>query len=196
MIEEWQHTEKYFKINERESQIILGTLLGTSSIVFPEKSKNPHLLMRSTKKNSNWIRCKAYELKRLSRPKSFIEDQYSFRWNSISTELLIPYYNIFYKKHRKEISFEILESLKPLSICCYFLDRGFINNNECGFKINEDKKSNKNILKYFSILDLPLIKSNNNYIFSERKNVLSFFNIIKNHIPNEIKKNILNHLEF
>lgn len=196
MIEEWQYTEKYLKINERESQVIIGTLLGTSSIIYPKKSKNPHLLMRSTKKNPIWIRCKAYELKRFSRPKSFIEDQYSFRWNSISTELLIYYYNIFYKKNNKEISFEILESLKPLSICCWFLDKGFVNDYECGFKINENDKAKRNILKYFSLLDLPLIKSNNNYIFSDRKNVAKFFSIIKNYIPIEIKKNILNHLEF
>jgi len=196
MIEEWQYTEKNLRINERESQIIIGTLLGTSSIIFPKKSKNPHLLMRSTKKNPTWIRCKAYELKRFSRPKSFIEDQYSFRWNSISTELLMPYYDLFYKKNNKEISLQTLESLRPLSICCLFLDRGFINDFECGFKMNEDKKSNKNILKYFCLLDLPLIESKNNYIFSDKKNVSKFFNIIKNHIPNEIKKNILNHLEF
>ena len=197
MVNEWQYFENKLNINERESQIILGTLLGTSSIIYPEKSKNPHLLMRSNKKNSIWIRCKAFELKKFSRPKSFIEDQYSYRWNSISTELLLPYYKIFYKNKNKQITLNLLESLKPLSICCWFLDKGFINDTECGFKLLEDKKSNKNILKYFSLLDLPLIKKNShNYIFSESKNVLSFFNIIKNHIPNEIKKNILNHLEF
>ena len=91
---------------------------------------------------------------------------------------------------------ELLESLKPLSICSWFLDKGFINDMECGFKIFEDKKSLKNILNFFKLLDLPLIKKNNYYIFSNEENVASFFKIIKNHIPNEIKKNILNHLEF
>lgn len=196
MVNEWQYFENNLNISERESQIILGTLLGTSSVIYPAKSKNPHLLMRSNKKNPIWIRCKAFELKKLSRPKSFMEDHYSYRWNSISTELLLPYYDIFYKNKNKQITLNLLESLKPLSICCWFLDKGFVNDTECGFKLFEEKKSLKNILKYFNLLDMPLIKKENYYIFSTEKNVSSFFKIIKNHIPNEIKKNILSHLEF
>ena len=196
MIEEWQYFENNMKLNDREIQIIIGTLLGTSSIIYPKKSKNPHLLMRSSKKHSLWIRCKALELKKLSRPKSFIEDKYSFRWNSISTELLIPYYKCFYKNNEKIITTNVLESLKPLSITSWFLDKGFINEFECGFKIFENEISLKNILKFFKLLDLPLVKKNNYYIFQEKENVIKFFNIIKNNIPNEIKKKILNHLEF
>jgi len=196
MIQEWQYFENNIKLNERENQIIIGTLLGTSSIIYPKKSKNPHLLMRSCKKNSLWIRCKAFELKKLSRHKSFIEDKYSFRWNSVSTELLIPYYQSFYKDNQKIIAFKVLEALKPLSIACWFLDKGFVNEFECGFKIFENEISIKNILKFFKLLDLPLIKKNNYYIFKTKDNVIKFFNIIKNNIPNEIKKNILNHLEF
>lgn len=194
MIQSWQFYQNNLNLNEREYQIITGTLLGTSSIVFPKKSKNPHLLMRSTKKDSIWLRCKAFELKKLSRPKSFIEDNYSYRWNSMSSELLIQFYNIFYKNNEKNISVELLESLKPLSICCWFLDKGFINEYECGFKFNENKKSLNNILKYFDLISLPLKKNNHSYIFEE-KNIAMFFKIIKNHIPNEIKKNILGHLE-
>lgn len=196
MIQKWQCFESNLTLSERESQIITGTLLGTSSIVFPEKSKNPHLLMRSPKKDPIWIRCKAFELKKLSRPKSFIEDKYYYRWNSSSTELLKNHYNIFYKKGNKYISFKLLESLKPLSIACWFLDKGFINEYECGLKLNTSKKSLENILNFFKLLEIPLFKKQNYYIFKEKKNVNSFFNIIKNHIPIEIKKNILIHLEF
>jgi hypothetical protein len=196
MIQKWQYFESNLILSERESQIIIGTLLGTSSIVFPEKSKNPHLLMRSIKKNPTWIRCKAFELKKLSRPKSFIEDKYYYRWNSSSTELFKKYYNIFYNKGSKQISFDLLESLKPLSIACWFLDKGFINEHECGFKLNYYEKSLENILHFFKSLNMPLYNKNNYYIFKEKNNVISFFNIIKNHIPVEIKKNILRHLEF
>ena len=131
MIQSWQFYQSNLNLNEREYQIITGTLLGTSSVIFPKKSKNPHLLMRSTKKDSIWLRCKAFELKKLSRPKSFIEDSYSYRWNSMSSELLVKFYDIFYKNNEKYISVELLESLKPLSICCWFLDKGFINEYEC-----------------------------------------------------------------
>lgn len=194
MVQSWQFYQSNLNLNEREYQIITGTLLGTSSVIFPKKSKNPHLLMRSTKKDSIWLRCKAFELKKLSRPKSFIEDSYSYRWNSMSSELLVKFYDIFYKNNEKYISVELLESLKPLSICCWFLDKGFINEYECGFKFNENKKSLNNILKYFDLISLPLKKNNHSYIFEE-KNIAMFFKIIKNHIPNEIKKNILGHLE-
>lgn len=196
MIQTWQHFESNLNLSERESQVITGTLLGTSSIVFPEKSKNPHLLMRSSKKDPIWIRCKAFELKKLSRPKSFIEDKYYYRWNSSSTELLKNHYSIFYKKGNKQISFKLLESLKPLSIACWFLDKGFINEYECGFKLNTYNKSLENILNFFKLLEIPLFKKQKYYIFKEKKNVNSFFNIIKNYIPVEIKKNILRHLEF
>ena len=69
MIQKWQYFESNLILSERESQIIIGTLLGTSSIVFPEKSKNPHLLMRSIKKKA--IRMSKedfYEKERKMRP--------------------------------------------------------------------------------------------------------------------------------
>ena len=98
MLEDWQYDGSELRkivLNNREKQYVLGTILGTSSLIWPKNALNPHLQMRESKnKGGNWLRCKAEELKRFSRKKSFIFDSDSFRWNSVSDTCWIDFYNL------------------------------------------------------------------------------------------------------
>lgn len=189
MLEEWQTNPdnlRILKLSNRQKQTIFGTLLGSSSIIHPNKSKNPHLLMRCNKsENVNWLRCKAEELKILSRPKSFIEDETGFRWNSFSNYIFIDFKNLFYINGIKKIEMEVLDSLGDLGLCTWFLDRCVNIKNICGFKtIGYDKKSIENIIKYFNLINIPIFKDKTGYLLFKNEVISDkFLKIISHCIP-------------
>lgn len=193
MLDDWQinpDSLRNIKLSNREKQTILGTLLGTSSIIHPKKSKNPHLLMRCNKNsNVDWLRCKAEELKKLSRPKSFIEDDTGYRWNSFSNNLFFDFKNLFYEKGIKEIKLEALDSLNDLGLCTWFLDKGIYKENLCGFKFsNITKKSISNVIEYFFVIGFPIIsKKNNELLFKNKEVSESFIKLISHCIPLTLK---------
>lgn len=160
MLEEWQQDGanlRQIEFSNREKQIVLGTLLGNSSIIFPEKSRHPHLQMReSISKGGNWIRCKAFELKKFSRPKSFIADHDSFRWNSCSNFCWIKFYNLCYSDKQKNVPMTWLDQLTDLGLACWFMDKGEILPNSCHLRISRlNKESVQNIKNYFEIIGIP-----------------------------------------
>jgi hypothetical protein len=201
MLDDWQTNPDNFrniKLSNREKQTILGTLLGTSSIIHPKKSKNPHLLMRCNKNlNVNWLRCKAEELKKLSRPKSFIEDNTGYRWNSFSNYLFFEYKNLFYEKGIKQIKTEVLDSLNDLGLCTWFLDKGIYKENLCGFKACYlNKNSISNIIEYFFAIGFPIANKNSNELLFKTKEISeNFIKLINHCIPLALKassqKNII-----
>ena len=193
MLDDWQinpDSLRNIKLSNREKQTILGTLLGTSSIIHPKKSKSPHLLMRGNKNsNVDWLRCKAEELRKLSRPKSFIEDDTGYRWNSFSNNLFFDFKNLFYEKGIKEIKLEALDSLNDLGLCTWFLDKGIYKENLCGFKFsNITKKSISNIIEYFFVIGFPIIsKKNNELLFKNKEVSENFIKLISHCIPLALK---------
>lgn len=161
MLESWQFDGKNLRqlaLTNREKQVVLGTLLGNSSIIFPKKSSCPHLQMReSISKGGNWIRCKAEELKKFSRLKSFVADKDSFRWNSISDSCWEYFYELCYKNGKKHITAEWLDQLQDYGINCWFLDKGTILGKSCNIRVSRlDKESLDNIVEYFRIIDIPV----------------------------------------
>ena len=161
MLDEWQFNGKIlrqFVLSNREKQVVLGTLLGNSSIIFPKKSSFPHLQMReSIRKGGNWIRCKAEELKKFSRAKSFVADKDSFRWNSISDQCWQYFYNLCYKNGAKNITAEWLDQLQDYGICCWVLDKGVLSSRSAHIRISRlNQESVANIVEYFKIIDIPV----------------------------------------
>lgn len=159
MLDDWQFDGKSLrKLNftNREKQAVLGTLLGNSSIIFPQKSSYPHLQMReSISKGGNWIRCKAEELKKFSRAKSFVADKDSFRWNSISDECWLYFYNLCYKNKRKHITAEWLDQLQDYGICCWFMDKGQLQSKSAHIRVSRlGEESQEAIIKYFQVIDI------------------------------------------
>jgi hypothetical protein len=161
MLDDWQFDGKSLRkltLTNRERQVVLGTILGNSSIVFPKKSSFPHLQMReSISKGGMWIRCKAEELKKFSRLKSFVADKDSFRWNSISDGCWLEFYQLCYKNGKKTISMEWLDQLQDYGICCWFLDKGVILNKSAHIRVSRlDKTSLEVIKEYFNIIGMPV----------------------------------------
>lgn len=159
MLEEWQFDASNLRkihLTNREKQIVLGTILGTSSLIFPKNASNPHLQMRESRsKGPEWLRCKAEELKKFSRKKSFTIDKDSFRWNSISDISWLEFYDLCYKNRKKTITLKWLDQLQDIGITTWFIDKGIITPKNCMIRISRfEKKSIDACLEYFKIINI------------------------------------------
>jgi len=195
MLDEWQYDGKKlrcFNLTNREKQFVLGSLLGNSSIIFPKNSKCPHLQMReSVRKGGLWLRCKAEELKRFSRQKSFIADKDSYRWNSVSNVCWENYFELCYTNKKKTISMKWLDQLQDVGLAVWFLDKGQINAKNCFIRASRlDKKSIETCLEYFRIIEIPCTvkKNGGSTVFSfEDENKIKFIKLVGPCFPNYMK---------
>ncbi len=191
MLDDWQNKNNAVPkviFTNREKQLILGTLLGNSSIIKPKKSKNPHFQMReSISKGGTWIRCKAYELKKFSRPKSFVADSDSFRWNSVSCSCWEDIYKFCYKDGKKFVSMNWLDQLQDYALACWFMDKGALSKNSASIRISRlDEESLDNIENYFKIIGIPGEIKNfggSKIINFKNKNQIKFMHLIGQKLP-------------
>ena len=191
MLEDWQQDGvnlRSLDFTNKEKQIVLGTLLGNSSIIFPKKSKYPHLQMReSISKGGNWIRCKGHELKKFSRPKSFIADKDSYRWNSISNMCWKQFHNMCYKENEKVVCSKWLDQLQDLGLACWFMDKGELKANSCHLRISRlNKESVENIKNYFEIIGIPGDIKNiggSRVLQFSKQNQIKFMKTIQHQLP-------------
>lgn len=110
--------------NDWHKQIIMGTILGGSSLIRPKNGKNCHLFMRSS--NHKWLRYKATELEPFSSPNPFNLDGKTLRWHSSCYPIFNDFYNLFYQDKKKTIKMEILDSLRDIGLAVWFGDCGRI----------------------------------------------------------------------
>ena len=196
MLDDWQFDGKNLRklnLTNREKQVVLGTLLGNSSIIFPQKSSYPHLQMReSISKGGSWIRCKAEELRKFSRAKSFVADKDSFRWNSISDECWMYFYILCYKNQKKTITPEWLDQLQDYGICCWFMDKGNLLARSSHIRVSRlNEESLKNIATYFDVIGIQTtIKKHggSTVIHFDMEATKKLFKIIGHCIPAFVKK--------
>lgn len=120
------------KITSWQHQIIIGTIIGGSSVIKPKRGKNAYISMRSN--NKKWIEYKANELKNLASPLPFsIEVNNYIRWHSMCFPEFNEYKDKFYIDGKKKISLDILNELRDIGISVWFLDNATIEKNQIVF---------------------------------------------------------------
>jgi len=135
-----------------ENQVLIGTILGGSSLVRPPKGKNYYLSMRS--KNKEWLQYKMAEMSSyFPRPKIHLYGN-TYRANSSCCEDLTRFRELLYEDDNRNVSMEILDALRDIGIAVWFLDGGsktgrgkknaYINTTKFG------KDGTKVVLKYFN----------------------------------------------
>lgn len=151
------------KITTRQRCIIIGTILGGSSIVMPQKGKNCYLSMRS--KNLNWLNFKSKELANLA-TKEPITTEKTYRWHSVCYPLFNEFHQMFYNNKKRTLNIETLNLLQDLSVAVWFKDCGNISKNEIAtFNTHIwGKAGTETIAAYFDSLEWKAT------IFTERKN--------------------------
>lgn len=141
-------------LTSRQYQIIVGTILGGSSIVHPKKGKNCYLSMRN--KDVDWLRHKANELSEFSSDKCITYEKTN-RWHSICYPIFNKFETIFYKDGERNIDIEELSLLKDLAFAVWFKDCGKYDGYNLGLKavFNTNiwgKKNSEIIQEYFQII--------------------------------------------
>lgn len=143
-------------MTSREKQIILGTVLGGSSIVKTSLGKEYYLMMRG--KNLNWIRKKAGELSNLAVPgKCVISRDGTNRWNSRCYPEFQDIRKLFYNGSIRSLKSEALDQLMDIGLATWYLDCGILCKNKVILNTNIwGKNGNKKIVKYFKIIDFEV----------------------------------------
>ena len=176
------------KITQSQRFLIIGTILGGSSIIKPQKGKNCYLSMRD--KDITWLKFKADQLKELT-SQSPLTIEKTNRWHSVCYPVFNEYHEMFYNGKNRNLTIEQLNLLHDSSIAIWFGDAGkckddcvVINTNIWG------KKGTENIVEYFKSLDW------NASIFLERKNYRvkldkessqDFLNLVGSYLPKDRK---------
>jgi hypothetical protein len=138
--------------NRRQEQIIIGTILGGSSIIQPPKGKHCYLSMRG--KDAKWLQHKASHLQSLSSIEPFTIEKTN-RWHSCCYPIFDEMRKRFYdKKGSRKLDLDTLSSLWDVALAVWFGDcaqwkKGclILNTHIWGLK------GSKTVVQYFKIID-------------------------------------------
>jgi len=140
-----------------EHQVLVGTILGGSSLVKPPKGKNYYLSMRS--KNELWLKYKMAEMPNFFKNPKIHQYGSTNRCNSSCCGTLTEIHDILYQGSKRHVSMEILDSLQDIALAVWFLDGGsktgrdrknaYINTTKFG------EAGTKIVLRYFNEIGMP-----------------------------------------
>lgn len=112
-------------MKEKTKEIILGTLLGDGSLKIYDGYKNARLSFRHSIKQKEYFLWKIYELKEISSPKCYWEQEDGkIRYQSLADESLTEIYYLTHRNGKININRKWLGLLTPLSLAVWWLDDG------------------------------------------------------------------------
>ena len=181
-------------INDWHKQIILGTVLGGSSLVKPKKGRNCYLFMRSV--DHDWLSYKAFELAALSSQRPFTEEGNTLRWHSNCYPVFTDSYNLFYKNKVKTISMDVLDPLKDIGLAIWYGDCGKLKKDCVLLNTNKFKESgNEVIVEYFKqagIGETEIIKERKySRIMFSKKASDKFLMLVAHRLPDFMHQKLL-----
>jgi len=139
------------KITQAQKFLIIGTILGGSSIIKPQKGKNCYMSMRD--KDLSWLKFKAEQLKDLT-SQSPLTIEKTNRWHSVCYPIFNEYHEMFYKGKNRVLKIEHLNLLHDSSIAIWFGDAGKCKGDQVVINTNIwGKKGTEIIVEYFKSLD-------------------------------------------
>lgn len=141
------------EVSDWQNQIILGTILGGSTIVKPPKGLNCYLFMRSS--DTEWLKYKAVELTDFASQQPLTQDGNTLRWHSNCFPVFNDYRDLFYNGKDKTVSMKTLDGLRDMALAIWYGDCGRIHKgcaiiNTCKFR----EKGTKTITQYFNEIDI------------------------------------------
>jgi hypothetical protein len=181
-------------ITDWHKQIIMGTVLGGSSLVKPKKGKNCYIFMRCADKK--WLEYKAYELSPLASQRPFTKEGNTIRWHSNCYPVFTDYYNLFYKSNKKAVNMDILDSLRDIGLAIWYADCGKLHKNKIILNTNKfGEEGTKTIVRYFDevgVGETNLIKERQYTRLEFSPNATTkFLLIVANRIPDFMHAKLL-----
>lgn len=173
------------KSNSWQKQIIMGTILGGSSIVKPAKGRNCYLFMRSCKQD--WVKYKAEELKSLASEHPFTQEGNTLRWHSNCYPVFNEFRDEFYKGDKKKLTMNILDKLMDIGLAVWYGDRGKLIRNKLVLNTGAFGEDGTNLaIKYFNEVGIEcnLYKERNKFrVQFTKEGTLKYFATIAHTLP-------------
>ena len=171
-------------ISSRQHNIIMGTILGGSSIVLPKNGKNCYLSMRG--KEANWLEYKALELSNLSSKEPFTIEVTN-RWHSSCYPVFAQYKTDFYRNNERRLKIDVLNLMKDISLAVWFGDTGKYENGHVILNTHIwGKNNNKILIKYFTNITYhaDTYEENGSYrIRLDKESSQLFMELVVPHLP-------------
>lgn len=183
------------KLNNKEFELVVGTVLGDGHLVNPKKNGESQLYLGHSVKQKSYIEWKHSELKRftgckiyplrhtLNNGKTYITLNFLTRKSHVFTEIR----NHFYKSNIKTLDFEWLkDNLTTLGLSVWYMDDGY-NYPDKGCEISSQcftKQENKQLLKLLKekfgiVANLRRIKNKRCKIYIRKQDKQHFFTLIR-----------------
>ncbi len=139
-------------VANRHRQVIMGTVLGGSSLVKPARGRNCYLFMRS--KNLDWMRFKAQELEPFSNGQ-ITQEKNSYRWHSNCYPLFYEMRDRLYENGKKKVTVELLNDVGPMALIVWYGDCGRIVRRKAVFNTHKlGADSTEAISEFFKLANL------------------------------------------
>ncbi len=141
----------------RTYQVLIGTVLGGSSIIRPPKGKNYYLSMRNH--NKDWLTWKALNMPEFFANPEPADYNQSYRCNSSCCKELTEIRPQLFDGNKRNITADILDRLMDTALAVWFLDNGGKtgrNNKNAYLNLTRfTEPSIDLIVDYFCSLDIP-----------------------------------------
>jgi hypothetical protein len=172
-------------VTDWQRQIVLGTILGGSSLVKPKRGRNCCLFMRS--RNQLWLSYKAEELKELASQKPLSGDANTYRWHSNCFPVFNEFYELFYYRKKKTVPANVLDSLRDIGLAIWYGDSGKVVK-KCAV-MNTHRfgtKGTQTVARYFRSItyNCEVIKERGNLrVRLDEESTQRFFRLIGHRLP-------------
>lgn len=171
-----------------QEQIIIGTVLGGSSLTKPPKGKNYYLSMRS--KEEMWLKYKVAQLSRYYKDIDLQNYGGTFRANTPCLPKLTDLHHRLYDEDGRDMKEDVLDLLMDIGIAIWYLDGGGrTGRGKKNAYLNATKFGDagaKLVMEYFSSLDMPCSinksKTRIRVLFTV-KGTQELFKLIAHHFP-------------
>jgi hypothetical protein len=176
------------QITPRQRQVIIGTILGGSSIVKPKNGKNCYLSMRG--KNTNWLEWKAFQLDALSSYEPFTIEKTN-RWHSFCLPAFNEFKEKYYNNNNRSLKLKELELLWDIALATWYGDSGKIVNDLVVLNTNIWGDSGTKIfVKYFKLIDYnaaPFTERGHYIIQLDEESSFKFLKLVGPQLPEFMK---------
>lgn len=109
-------------MTNRKRQIIIGTVLGGSSLIRRGNNRFHHLAMAS--QESLWLEYKMQELCHIFPKHSLQLDKKTYRCVSITDEELTDIHELMFRNGKRCITTDLLDSILDITLAMWYLDGG------------------------------------------------------------------------
>lgn len=194
---------KSIPLTQLNKEVLLGTLLGDSSLTLGNGAVNPRLTCSHCIQQKEYLEYKSSLLENLgSKVSTAIRKQYDTRTNKIYTGYtmslpanpeLLPLYKAFYVDHKKVIPMELMSDFSALSLAILFMDDGSKTKNSYQIATNCFSEKEITLFRVFLLqkFNIETTMQKSHVIYIRAKSRDTFTSLVKPYICDCMKYKLI-----